>query len=75
MPLAERRLSQGHLVYLVESVLDQHDCHRFGVDFMVEQGYQITVLDVSDIAVPTIPKDRCHYADFVSVGIRPIRSL
>ena len=65
----------GHIVYLVESVLDRRDYQRFGLDFMVERGYQVTVLEVADLAMPTVPKDRRHYADFGNVEILQIRSL
>lgn len=69
------RLSRGHLVYLVQSVLDRRDYQRFGLDFMVERGYYVTVLDVADLAMPTVPKDRRHYGAFGNVEIRQIRSL
>ena len=74
-PVSLAGARHGRIVYLVESPLGLRDYRRFGMGWMVQQGYQVHVLDVADLTFPQMPKDRGGYYRFDDIEIRVIRSL
>src|SRR5581483_2992678 len=67
--------SRGHLVFLNESVVDARDYRRFGLAWLADRGYRVSVFDLADLVMPAAGKDRHGYRAFDKAEFRVIRSL
>lgn len=60
------------IVYVLESVVNDREIRRLGMDVVLERGWDLTVLDVADITYPTIPRNRDHYDQITGFALRQI---
>lgn len=64
-----------HVLYLVEAVFSHRDYDRFGVAFMRANGHDVTVVDMTGLSQPRLPRDRSHYGDLADVTIHVADTL
>jgi hypothetical protein len=59
-----------HIVIVKPLVFDANDYERFDIEYMLDQGIRITVVDVADIVIPESPRGREAYADWPSIEFK-----
>lgn len=51
------------LAYVIEDVANPRNRQRFGIDFMVGQGLDVRVIEISGLTFPKVPRDRRCYEE------------
>ena len=52
----------------------KRDFNRYGIEFLLSKGHEITILDLSDLVHPETPNDRTEEINDSRIELRKIRS-
>lgn len=62
------------VLILIKQPLVKRDFNRYGIEFLLSKGHEITILDLSDLVHPETPNDRTEEINDSRIEIRKIGS-
>lgn len=74
-PPAVAGARRGRIVYLLLAPIDARDYKRYALGWMADQGYDVHVVDLADLIIPSAPRDRNGYASFERITIHIVQTV